>query len=58
MSLSKTLYPLPSTGLILEDPSRHDCFFLFFYLFYTDGLLKRNTWITALIYDSKKKAEQ
>ena len=24
---------------------------------YTDGLKKRNTWITALIYVSKKKAE-
>ena len=26
--------------------------------YYTDGLEKRNTWITALIYVSKKKAEQ
>ena len=25
---------------------------------YTDGLEKRNTWIKALIYVSKKKAEQ
>ena len=25
---------------------------------YTDRLLKRNTWITALIYVSNKKAEQ
>ena len=27
-------------------------------MLYTDGLSKRNTWITALIYASEKKAEQ